>query len=445
MPPFFRHVLLTSIFFLPLVSQGHGGVLSAEHFHTTDKAADHGYGERTGALPTRDPRKLYVVEDETAFVASVCANIERAALANELPPAFLAKLIWKESRFDPNAISPAGAEGIAQFMPYTASKWGLTNSFEPIAAISASAKLLGYLWKGYGNPGLAAAAYNAGERRVDIWRAGRSGLPGETRDYVYSITGHKADSWKRGKTPDVTFTLDETRSFQAACTEFTIFKAPLQRRFANTYFNRGLSLTGKKNYPDAILRYSVAIRLKPDFPHAYNNRGIVYRKMGDFDTAIANYSVAIRLQPKYAAAYNNRGYAYRKLGRFDQAITDYDKAIQLKPDYVAALFNRGFAKAKLGHFDAAIADYSRVIKAQPKHALALYNRALAHMENGNVAGAQKDFDRAIAANAQFAKAYYRRAELLLQMGKPARAREDYRKSIALNANFASEKYKLRFE
>ena len=52
---------------------------------------------------------------------------------------FFARLIWKESRFDPNAVSPAGAEGIAQFMPGTAAMRGLKNSFDIEQAIPASA------------------------------------------------------------------------------------------------------------------------------------------------------------------------------------------------------------------------------------------------------------------------------------------------------------------
>ncbi len=390
-------------------------------------------------------KQLFVVSDEASFAAQVCAQIEGTAKAEGLPPGFLAKLIWKESWFDPNAISPKGAEGIAQFMPSTAANWGLENSFDPMAAISASASLLGHLAKAYGNLGLAAAAYNAGEDRVDAWRAGRSGLPGETRDYVYSITGTEADAWKRDKAPDVNFALDETRPFQTACTEMPVYKAPLQRHFANTYYNRGLALANKNDYDHAILRYSVAIRLKADFPHAYNNRGIAYRRIGDLESAIANYDAAIKLKPDYAAAYNNRGYAYRKLGRYTEAIADYDKAIALQPGYVAALFNRGFTKAEIGQFKGAVADYSHLLKLQPKHALAHYNRALAYLELGDNAAARRDLDLAIASDTSFARAYYRRAMLLQQLGKARLARKDYEKSVALDVRFADERYKSLFE
>ncbi|AXS41671.1 lytic transglycosylase domain-containing protein [Breoghania sp. L-A4] len=388
---------------------------------------------------------LYVVTDEAAFVKNVCERIEREANAHGLPPGFLARLIWTESRFDPNAISPMGAEGIAQFMPATARVWGLANAFEPMAAISASATLLGSLNRGYGNLGLAAAAYNAGENRVDAWRAGHGRLPLETRNYVHAITGHSAGAWNGKDLPDVRFMLDETQGFQESCTEMPLLRAPMQRRFANTYFNRGLALANAKKFREAIVRYSVAIRLKPGFPHAYNNRGIAYRRLGDLERAIANYDAAIRLKPDYAAAYNNRGYARRKLGQFEEAVADYDQALRLKPDYDAARFNRGFAHSQLRRFDAAIADYSIVLKRQPKHALALYNRALARIETGETEAALTDFDRVIAARPGFARAYFRRAELLQQLGHSERARKDYARSVALNAGFADERYRVMFD
>ncbi len=414
-------------------------------FGALGPAADNGAAKahEDAAKPAR--RKLYEVKDEAAFVARVCRQIEVSAKAYGLPPSFLAKLIWKESRFDPNAISPMGAEGIAQFMPATAARHGLENTFEPMASILASAELLAKYVKSYGNLGLAAAAYNAGEDRVDAWRAGRSGLPGETLGYVYSITGHKAREWKEKDTPQVELVLDETRSFQSACAELPVFRAPLLPYFANTYFNRGLALANSHDFKGAIVKYSIAIRLRPKFPDAYNNRGLVYRQMGDFENAIANYDVAIRLKPTYAAAFNNRGYAYRKLGRYEDAIRDYDKAIELQPGYVIAYFNRGFAKAQLGQYEGAIDDYGEVVKRQPKHAFAFYNRALAYLESGNTGRAEADFDRAIATNPQFAKAYYMRAVLMLRLGRTRRALADYQKSAALEPAFGRERFKKAFE
>ena len=388
---------------------------------------------------------FYTIGDETAFLQQMCSTIEAAAKKQGLPPGFFAKLIWKESRFDPNAISPAGAEGIAQFMPYTAANWGLENAFEPVEAIEASSRLLGYLLKGYGNVGLAAAAYNAGEDRVDSWRRGGGRLPDETRNYVYSITGHKASDWKKGKGPEVDFTLDQTQDFQTACQDFRLIEAPLQRRLANTYYNRGLSLAKSKDYSAALLRYTVAIRLRPEFPEAYNNRGLVYRMMGDYGAAIANYDVALKMRPGYAAAYNNRGFARRKLGFFREAIADYDKALAINTNYAAARFNRAFAQAQLEEYAAAIADYNAVLKLVANHPLALYNRGKAHLAAGHLNKAEDDFNAAIAHSNGFAKAYYSRANLRLQLGRRDQAKEDYLKSVSLDAGLGRGKYAIVFD
>ncbi len=72
-----------------------------------------------------------------------------------------------ESGFDPNAGSPAGAQGIAQFMPGTAAAYGLADPFDPVAAIDAQAHLMSDLLRQFGSVELALAAYNAGPGAVE--------------------------------------------------------------------------------------------------------------------------------------------------------------------------------------------------------------------------------------------------------------------------------------
>jgi hypothetical protein len=126
----------------------------------------------------------------------VCEALASAAENNDVPAPFLIRLIWRESGFNQNVISPAGAIGVAQFMPETAAERGLDDPFNPLQAVRASARLLRDLIKQFGNVGLAAAAYNAGPRRVQDWLDKRGKLPQETLDYVQIITGKKADEWK---------------------------------------------------------------------------------------------------------------------------------------------------------------------------------------------------------------------------------------------------------
>jgi hypothetical protein len=135
-------------------------------------------------------------------VASICALVEEAAQAHGLPLDFFARLIWQESRFNPALVGPTTrngqhAQGIAQFMPDTAKARGVFDPFDPSAALPKSAEFLRDLRARFGNLGLAAAAYNAGPKRVRDWLAGRSSLPGQTRTYVSTITGRSADDWAR--------------------------------------------------------------------------------------------------------------------------------------------------------------------------------------------------------------------------------------------------------
>jgi hypothetical protein len=127
----------------------------------------------------------------------VCHSIETAASDYDLPPVFLVRLIWQESRFDLYAVSSAGAQGVAQFMPATAIQVGLANPFDAVKAIPKSAALLRDLKNQFGNLGLAAAAYNAGPKRVQDWLAGRGSLPKETQTYIRIVTGHAASEWVR--------------------------------------------------------------------------------------------------------------------------------------------------------------------------------------------------------------------------------------------------------
>lgn len=135
------------------------------------------------------------ISAKAARVSTVCRALTAAAQTNGIPLDFLTRVIWQESRFRPNAVSPVGAQGVAQFMPATANDMGLADPFDAADAIAKSADLLHRLKHQFGNWGLAAAAYNAGPKRVEQWVASRRSVPTETRNYVQSVTGRTIESW----------------------------------------------------------------------------------------------------------------------------------------------------------------------------------------------------------------------------------------------------------
>ncbi len=123
-----------------------------------------------------------------AFVPDRYAGpLARAAQRWNVSAALLAAQIYVESGFNPFAVSPAGAQGIAQFMPGSARGYGLTNAFDAPSAIDAQGHLMRDLLREFGAVPLALAAYNAGPRPV---RACGCVPPiQETQGYVARILG----------------------------------------------------------------------------------------------------------------------------------------------------------------------------------------------------------------------------------------------------------------
>jgi len=152
------------------------------------------------ASPMRAVAEPHEPESDGAL-ATLCGIVEDSAKAEGLPADFFIRLIWRESAFQPRAVSPVGAQGVAQFMPGTAAERGLADPFDPATAIPASAKLLADLAERFGNLGLAAAAYNAGPNALTKWLAGEGGMPFETEAYVLAITGHDIEEFRAPNPP----------------------------------------------------------------------------------------------------------------------------------------------------------------------------------------------------------------------------------------------------
>jgi hypothetical protein len=139
-----------------------------------------GFGVRGG-----DGRATRAVQ---SFVpARFAPMIARAAQRWSVSAQLLAAQIYAESNFNPFARSPAGAQGIAQFMPGTARAYGLRNPFDPAQAIDAQARLMRDLLRQFGSVPLALAAYNAGPGAVSA--CGCIPPYPETQAYVARILG----------------------------------------------------------------------------------------------------------------------------------------------------------------------------------------------------------------------------------------------------------------
>jgi peptidoglycan DL-endopeptidase CwlO len=116
----------------------------------------------------------------------------RAGSRHGVDPALLAAVAQQESGFDASAVSPAGAQGLMQFMPATARGLGV-DPFDPASAVDGAARYLGELTEQFGSTELGLAAYNAGPGTVSRY----GGIPpyAETQDYVRTVTS-KAEAYR---------------------------------------------------------------------------------------------------------------------------------------------------------------------------------------------------------------------------------------------------------
>jgi soluble lytic murein transglycosylase-like protein len=120
------------------------------------------------------------------------AEITAAASKHGVDPALLAGLVEQESDFDPNAGSPAGAQGLTQLMPATAASLGVTNVHDPVQALDGGAKYLRQQLDRFGGDvARALAAYNAGPGAVERF----GGVPpyAETQEYVRRVQANAAE------------------------------------------------------------------------------------------------------------------------------------------------------------------------------------------------------------------------------------------------------------
>jgi soluble lytic murein transglycosylase-like protein len=170
---------------------------SAATATTSASAADSSSAELAGDLTSAPTTTA------PSGFGAYASDITAAAASYGIDPSLLYGVISQESAFNPNAVSSAGAEGIAQIMPENFASLGVTNPFDPVQSINAGAKLLSENLQTFnGNTVDAIAAYNAGSAAVEQY----GGIPpyAQTQNYVQRVLAYAAAYPGAGTTDSTT-------------------------------------------------------------------------------------------------------------------------------------------------------------------------------------------------------------------------------------------------
>lgn len=151
----------------------------------TSSDTDTGKASITDEITDMARRAFNLWQPPAAYAATIAAAEQRHAIPNNM----LARLLYQECRWRDDIISgrlrsPAGAVGIAQFMPATARELGI-DPLDTTQAINAAGQYLAGLYRKFGNWTMALAAYNWGQGNVQ--RKGLAAAPLETRNYYSQI------------------------------------------------------------------------------------------------------------------------------------------------------------------------------------------------------------------------------------------------------------------
>ena len=144
------------------------------------------------------------------------------------------------------------------------------------------------------------------------------------------------------------------------------FLKDIKKAKAICYFNRGNAYDEIKDFENAIIDFSEAISLYPEFANAYHSRGCSYINNADYINAINDFTSAINNNYDFLHfAYTNRAEALYQSGKYNEAISDCQAAIDKDPTYTRAYNNCGIIYEEMNDFDNAWLYYQRAIAVNP--------------------------------------------------------------------------------
>jgi Flp pilus assembly protein TadD len=164
----------------------------------------------------------------------------------------------------------------------------------------------------------------------------------------------------------------QVRHWQNGITLFThVLNVTQNNDIAHGELGYALDQHGKSD--EAIINYSKALQINPDYKEAHNNLGDTLARQGNFKDAIYHYNQALRIDPNYVASHNNLGIVLARQGNFKDAVYHYKQALKSNSKYARAYYNLGKIFTNQGKIEDAILNYRKALHFSPNMTQALYN------------------------------------------------------------------------
>lgn len=204
---------------------------------------------------------------------------------------------------------------------------------------------------------------------------------------------------------------------------------------ANILYQRALAQTTRNDMNAAILDYTEAIRLTPQFMAAHIKRAEALMTQRRTREAASAWDEAVKLFPKMMIVYNNRGNFRRSSGDLDGAVVDFSRSLEIDPKFAIGYVNRGLCLVEQDNPQAGEGDFSQALKLplDPATQLLAYRlRAVARLSQGNAKDSMADYTAALRLSPQDATLHEERGCARFFAKDFGGAADDFAKALQMN-------------
>ncbi len=244
--------------------------------------------------------------------------------------------------------------------------------------------------------GLAYALSGQTEAAVADFEAALAEWSAAADPQIQAIAAQRqawVDALRAGESPITPAVLAALRAEDAPGVQPALASAASQAATEHFLLGRHAHMLGQ--FEQAVVEYTQAIELDPDYWPAYFYRGTVHMWQEEWDAALADMQATIALNPQQAFAQHYSGLMYTRLEQVDEAIAAYSRAIALQPDEMSFYADRAAAYFAQQDFAAALTDLDTVLRSQPDSPTILFMRGAAHRALQHRGQAISDLERAL--------------------------------------------------